>query len=486
MKMQTKIKLNMYLMLSMSLILLALIYFSNFKLKESYIQGQLIGNIIKEGAILSMLTQEISLHSNEDRPFQQWKISSEKAGEEISHIKLVASDKINHIMLLNNYYSDLRKTFDQLAEHRHHKKSELTITKRNHYLSQLTYLTQNIIDISTTIHEDILSKHIKLRRFILALETFTIISVSILTFLISYMISKSLIFALSTIEDGVNKISTGKLNTKISLDGTDELSEFSAAFDNMVHELQLSTKEKESLINKLNKNSEMLKQSNDDLKSFAYSVSHDLKAPLRHITGFINMLKQETDQSDEKISHYTNVIRDSSVKMNTLIEDLLTFSRVGSVEMEKTETNLNAIITSILGQFEEDITGRAIEVKVQDMPIVLADKFSMGVALLNLISNAIKYTAKTEKPKIEIFWEEADNNYIKICVKDNGAGFDMRYQDKLFGVFQRLHSKEDFDGNGIGLANVKRVITRHGGKVDAYSEIGKGATFSFTIPKGEL
>ena len=223
---------------------------------------------------------------------------------------------------------------------------------------------------------------------------------------------------------------------------------------------------------------------NKELEAFAYSVSHDLRSPLRHIDGFIEILRNRTQASlDDKSRHYMDVIDDSAKKMGMLIDDLLSFSRMGRSEMSKAQVDLNELIREVIRELGRDTEGRDIQWKISSLPLVTGDRAMLRVVLVNLIANAIKFTRSKEVAQIEIGTQETDEAEVVIFIRDNGVGFDMDYADKLFGVFQRLHRQEDFEGTGIGLANAQRVIHRHGGKIWAKAQIEQGAAFYFSLPK---
>ena len=226
-----------------------------------------------------------------------------------------------------------------------------------------------------------------------------------------------------------------------------------------------------------------LQAANQELESFAYSVSHDLRAPLRHISGYIDLLGHRFPEAlPEKGKHYLDSIVDSTHRMGLLIDDLLKFSRTGRQELQKITLDLNVIVQSALESLEPDTEGRSIEWTIALLPQVSGDQALMKLVWINLLSNAIKFSRKTEHTKIEIGYSEQEKELL-FFVRDNGVGFDMRYAQKLFGVFQRFHSSEEFEGTGIGLANVQRIIMRHGGRTWAEAEPDKGATFFFTMPK---
>ncbi len=228
---------------------------------------------------------------------------------------------------------------------------------------------------------------------------------------------------------------------------------------------------------------------NQELESFSYAVSHDLRAPLRHMSGFLEALWQQSVTSlDEKGRRYLEVAIDSGNEMEQLIEDLLAFSRTGRTSIKKQLLDFGLLVEESLAKFEAETKKRHIEWQIQSFPKVNGDEALLRQVVFNLLSNAVKYTRNCRKPLIEVgCFESADpkeglNDAITFFVRDNGAGFDMTYRNKLFGVFQRLHCAEEFDGTGIGLANVKRIISRHGGQVWAEGVVNEGATFYFTLP----
>jgi len=227
-----------------------------------------------------------------------------------------------------------------------------------------------------------------------------------------------------------------------------------------------------------------LQTANEELQAFSYSVSHDLRAPLRHVSGFVDLLQKEAGPSlSEKCLCHLTTISQAVKRMGDLIDDLLAFSRIGKSEMQKTEVNLDQLVRETLGDFQADTRKRNIVWEIHPLPAVRADHALLRLALVNLISNAVKFTGTRALAKIEIGCAPSSDDETVIFIRDNGAGFDPRYAGKLFGVFQRLHSQDEFEGTGIGLANVQRIIHRHGGRTWAEGAVDGGATFYFSIPK---
>lgn len=225
-----------------------------------------------------------------------------------------------------------------------------------------------------------------------------------------------------------------------------------------------------------------LEAANEELKSFSYSVSHDLRAPLRHIDGFIELLHEQIAGSlDKQSQHYMENISNAAKRMGILIDDLLSFSRMGRQEMLKQTIDLGTLVHNIIKELESDTAGRDIQWSIAELPVVIGDRAMLRVMLVNLILNALKFTRRCKKAKIEIGCNTQKAETI-FFVRDNGVGFDSNYIDQLFGVFRRLHSADEFEGSGVGLANVRRIIDRHGGRTWAEGQVNQGATFYFSLP----
>jgi PAS domain S-box-containing protein len=226
-----------------------------------------------------------------------------------------------------------------------------------------------------------------------------------------------------------------------------------------------------------------LQTANEELEAFSYSVSHDLRAPVRHVQGYADLLRQEVGASlSEKGSRQLANISDSAKRMQDLIEDLLSLSHVGRTALRPLPIDLDEMVRETIAEFAEETKGRKIVWEIQRLPLVTADRAFLRLVLVNLISNALKFTNKVAQAEIEIGSLAGGVGETVIFVRDNGAGFDPRYASKLFGVFQRLHRSDQFEGTGIGLANVQRIIRRHGGRTWAEGIVDGGATFYFSLP----
>ncbi|WP_306533395.1 PAS domain S-box protein [Geobacter sp.] len=226
-----------------------------------------------------------------------------------------------------------------------------------------------------------------------------------------------------------------------------------------------------------------LEAANKELEAFSYSVSHDLRAPLRHVAGFVELLlKRNATGLDEKSLHYLDVIADSTQRMGYLIDDLLAFSRMGRVDMIATPLDLHRIVQEVITSRLAAAAGREIEWVIGTLPPARGDEAMIRLVFENLIDNAVKFSSVRNRARIEIGGYSDEEGNPVVFVKDNGVGFDMRYAEKLFGLFQRLHRQEDFEGTGVGLANVRRIVHRHGGRVWAEGVVDGGATFYLSLP----
>jgi light-regulated signal transduction histidine kinase (bacteriophytochrome) len=225
-----------------------------------------------------------------------------------------------------------------------------------------------------------------------------------------------------------------------------------------------------------------LEAANRELEAFSYSVSHDLRAPLRHIDGFADLLRESHGpQLGEEGARHLAVITDSVRQMGRLIDDLLAFSRMARAEMRQGRVDMGALAVAVSRELARHAPQRVVEWEIPPLPEVRGDEAMLRQVWVNLLSNALKYTGKREKAKIELRCQAADGE-LEFSVHDNGAGFEQKYADKLFGVFQRLHHSEEFEGTGVGLASVRRIVARHGGRTWAHGRLNEGAAIYFTLP----
>jgi signal transduction histidine kinase len=289
--------------------------------------------------------------------------------------------------------------------------------------------------------------------------------------LMSVFVARSISNPVVELMQATKRIASGDLTSKIDIKSRDEIGRLASSFNAMVHSLKQRTTE--------------LEISNKELEAFSYSVSHDLRAPLRGMDGFSKLLLQEyADELDEHGKDYLQRVRKASQKMARLIDDLLALSRLSRQEMTYASVNLSRLAGSITKELKETEPERQVDFDIQEGVVAYGDADLLSIVIDNLLQNAWKFTGKKPSAKIELGVTHVSGE-AAYFVRDDGVGFDMTYVGKLFGAFQRLHSEKEYHGTGIGLATVKRMINRHGGRVWAEGEVDKGATFYFTIPKYE-
>ncbi len=257
--------------------------------------------------------------------------------------------------------------------------------------------------------------------------------------------------------------------------------------NNDITERQRREQEIRSLNEELEKRTAELEAINKELEAFAYSISHDLRAPLRHMAGFTQLLqKHAASLLNERSQRYVTMILESAQRMGNLIDDLLAFSRIGRTETHKTMVSLEQLVEEALTEVRPDTAGRNIVWRIGGLPAWYGDRSMLRLVLVNLISNAVKFTRTRSPAEIEIGCMNQEQDQVVVFIRDNGVGFDMKYIRKLFGVFQRLHPPEAFEGTGIGLATVQRIVHRHGGQAWAEGLVDQGATFYFSLSKSEV
>jgi signal transduction histidine kinase len=266
--------------------------------------------------------------------------------------------------------------------------------------------------------------------------------------------------------------------------------------ENLVHardRLQIELEQRqqrEAEVRKLNQDLTLraaeLAAANNELESFAYSVSHDLRAPLRHLVGYSELLQKHSSSSlDEKGQRYLQTILEAAKRMGNLIDDLLAFSRIGRAESKMTAVDLQQLVKEVVSEIGAQTKGQDVSWSIGALPVCYGDRSLLKLVVVNLLSNAVKFSSTRHPAKIEIGSVDGSGDKLEIFVRDNGVGFDMQYVDKLFGVFQRLHRADEFEGTGIGLATVQRIVHRHGGTVRAEGTPDQGATFYFSLPKAK-
>jgi signal transduction histidine kinase len=300
----------------------------------------------------------------------------------------------------------------------------------------------------------------------------------------AFALSRNITRPLHSLTEAASAISSGEYSRQVHIGGNDELGKLAGAFNTMAVQVRDSQR---ALEQRVQERTSQLEVANKELESFSYSVSHDLRAPLRAIDGFSRILNEDyAAQLPQEAQRYLDLIRSNAKQMGRLVDDLLNFSRLGRQVMQKQSVHPADLVRQVLDELQSEQQGRKLNISIGELPVIQADPSLLKQVYVNLLSNALKYTRVRDEAEIEVGAINANGNGgdTVYYIRDNGAGFDMQYANKLFGVFQRLHRAEDFEGTGVGLAIVQRIVQRHGGRVWAEAEVNKGATFSFTLHGG--
>jgi light-regulated signal transduction histidine kinase (bacteriophytochrome) len=296
--------------------------------------------------------------------------------------------------------------------------------------------------------------------------------------LLGYYITRGITAPLKTLTLRAVEISHGEIDQEVQVASQDEIGDLAEAFNHMSRKLHQFNEELEQRV--LDRTAQ-LQAANREMESFSYSVSHDLRAPLRAIDGFSSILMEDyAAKLPAEAVHHLRIVRSKTQEMGRLIDDLLNFSRLSRQPLSMQRIDMQQLVQTVLPNVEDMYDGQPLQISIGLLPPCQGDPALLRQVWINLLSNATKFSRHNESPHIEVNYLSNDKGTIYF-VRDNGVGFDTEYANKLFGVFQRLHRAEDYEGTGVGLAIVQRIIQRHGGDVWAEGQIGKGATFYFTI-----
>lgn len=466
MKIRTKLFLAAIFLFG-AIFIIGLIVLISAKQVNSVSQKEIIANtLVQEVFKLEVLTVDYQLHQ-EERSKKQLEYQYQRINKILQRYSL--TDMQKELVSSKEIYTQTI-TATQLD-----KDSEF----REGLVSQLQIKLQSIVNSATQLSEQAEKERENIKRTTDLLIFIFIIGGNITMIIAIFLLYRSIVIPISNLSAIAGQVQKGDLTVRASISSKDEIGQFSSTLNTMLDALKDSH---ENLEQKVQKRTKELQTTNKDLEAFSYSVSHDLRAPLRIIDGFSKILEENySAKFDEQGREAITTIRESTEKMTLLIDELLKLSRIGRKAINLQPIDMTATVKEIFAEQQQQNSNRNITFTCAALPTAMADQVLIRQVWANLLSNAIKYTGKKTNPTISV-GSMIHNGEISYYVQDNGAGFDMKDIGKLFGVFQRLHDERDFQGTGIGLANVERIITKHGGRIWAIGEVNKGATFYFSLP----
>lgn len=490
MTIKAKFQITTIVVTGVALVVAVFVLSTNQRLKEIIEIEYRADEIVKGIFELNNLTNDYSLSRNQ-RSRNQWWLRHDSTARLLIETEASEGSKEQEIIdSLRKEHKGIATTFSELVTviGREGSEKDIAIQKLEERLVTEVLVTSQRMVSSASMLATESSQKLAGQRQQLGLFTTIAVFILVAVIVVSLLsITSSILKPIMKLQHGAEIIGKGDLKHRVDVKTKSEIGQLAAAFNQMTERRQRAEKALEKARDELEirveKRTSELQSANKELEAFSYSVSHDLRTPLRAIDGFSQVLLEDhREKLDKEGRRVLDIIRDNTGRMGELISDLLTFSRLGRKEIRKIKINMENLARAIFEELRSATPQGKLKTMINVLPSAFGDESLIREVLTNLISNAIKFSKNEKSPVIEVGGKS--ENYENIYyVKDNGVGFDMKYSDKLFGVFQRLHSQQEFKGTGVGLAIVRRIIERHGGRVEAEGKVGKGAIFYFTLPK---
>ena len=500
MKIRTRLQVGMAFLLT-QIVIIPLIF--NFALTENYAleaRRDLTREIFREVNELQFITFDYLMH-RERRAFSQWQLKRESLTRLlIAELSSTADDRAFLARLRGNIM-DMNVIFLRLAalgrDGKIRHPSTLREEAESMLISQLLIRTHTIVTETNRFQEETRDHAVADQRRTMYIVVGVVGLLTLITASILVFVNRIIMEAVERLEAGAKAFAEGNLDHRVTAVRDDELGNLGGALNLMagklghsyarlgeeVEERRRAEEEVRTLNRELESHLDQLEAANREMESFCYTVSHDLRAPLRHINGFVELLQgREQENLGQKSRHYLDEIGGAALRMGMLVDGLLDFSRMARAEMPTTRVDLDSLVRETVNVQMRYTVGRDICWEIARLPEVEGNPDMLRLVFANLIANAIKFTRKRPEAQIEIGSILNSENDAVVFVRDNGSGFDMKYANKLFGLFQRLHHQDEFEGTGVGLAIVRRIVGRHGGRIWAESEPDRGATFYVSLP----